>query len=87
MIVSKKGEKNEETKTETMCFLYWHGTVFETHWQNRIYWQDRFEHPIVNLCQYMTKTEYTGKPCVNYTGTEQCLKHTGRTQYTGMIFV
>ena len=54
----------------TMCFLYWHGTIFESYWQDRICWQDRFEHPIVNLCQYMTKTEYTGKPCVNHTGTE-----------------
>ena len=68
---------------QAMCFVYWHGTIFETYWQDRIHWQDCFEHPIVNLCQYMTKTEYTGQPCVFYTGTEQYLNHTGtETEYT-----
>ena len=47
-----------------------------------MYWQTK-----INLCQYMTSTEYTGKACVNYTGTEQWLKHGVRTQYTGRIFV
>jgi hypothetical protein len=31
----------------------------------------------------MTKTEYTGQPCVFYIGTEQYLKHTGKTECTG----
>ena len=36
------------------------------------------------VCQYIKKTDYTGKPCVLYTGTEQYLKHTTcKTKYTG----
>ena len=34
------------------------------------------------ICQYIQTTDYTGKICLFYTGTEQYFNHTGKTEYT-----
>ena len=61
--------KDNRLYWQTMCFLYWHGTIFEWYWQDRIYWHDFFGMTIkIFFRQYIKKTDYTGKLCVLYTG-------------------
>jgi hypothetical protein len=40
-----------------MWFLYWHGTIFETYWHDRIYWQNHTPRTHVGYALMM------GHPC------------------------